>query len=380
MTTNATNDFKTRLRRAGRLLGVAAMIAAPVLTAEVAQAQVVPITIVSVGDSYASGEGAPDQPVPQHWQGDNRDNMADRCHRSNLAAPAVAAKLVGDQRPVNFLHIACSGDKIADLTGPGGQLETAASFAGGPIDALIISIGGNDIGFASIVGACLAAPCELFAFDGFPGAAIDLAPGVAAIDSAIRALPVQVRHVFVTEYPDPSTTFFPVPDHRCGTPFAMNILGGGFETLLPSSAEWAADLVVTPLNGALSSAVSRANSAGPGGPTWHYVGGISAAFHGHGYCMGLPNLMPHMWIANRMINTVADSLGQQGDVRGSMHPNVEGQRAAAGVIAGAIIANVPVDVFPPISPPQPVPPTQTQPPTLSPAEKVCRSKPWLCGD
>jgi hypothetical protein len=102
MTTNTTNHFETRLRQVRRLFGVVAMITAPVFTMEFAHAQIVPITIVSVGDSYASGEGAPDQPGPfagpQIWHGDNRDGMASSCHRSNLAAPAVAAKLVGDQR------------------------------------------------------------------------------------------------------------------------------------------------------------------------------------------------------------------------------------------------------------------------------------------
>lgn len=112
--------------------------------------------------------------------------MAGRCHRSNLAATGRAAKLVGDQTPVNFLHIACSGEKIAVLTNPGGQLDTAAALAGGPIDALIISIGGNDIEFESIVIGCVAAPCELVLPESFPQAAIDLTPRIVAINDAIR--------------------------------------------------------------------------------------------------------------------------------------------------------------------------------------------------
>src|SRR5712691_8380419 len=84
-----------------------AMVAAALLGARVAQAQVVPITIVSVGDSYASGEGAPDEwgPFAEHpiWRGDNSDGMAADCHRSNLAAPAAAARLVGKVRRVRFV-------------------------------------------------------------------------------------------------------------------------------------------------------------------------------------------------------------------------------------------------------------------------------------
>jgi hypothetical protein len=360
------------------------------------------ITIVSVGDSYASGEGAPDQPGPfagpQIWHGDNRDGMASSCHRSNLAAPAVAAKLVGDQRmqspysitqhgpssgcqvgwrsvPRQFLHIACSGEKISELTGPGGQLDTAAALAAGPIDALIISIGGNDIEFGSIVGACLAIPCESILLESFPGAAIDLAPRIAAINTAIRTLPVPVRHVFVTEYPDPSTTLFPPPDNRCGIPFAPNIPLAGFDTLLPSSAEWAADIVIAPLTERYPAESPAPIRHHRGGPMWHFVGGISTAFHGHGYCMGLPNILlplPHMLLTNRMINTVADSLATQGDIKGTMHPNADGHRAAASVIAGAIIANVPVEIIP-----TPVPPTRKTPAPRP--GKVCIKKPWTPG-
>src|SRR5262249_4235681 len=127
-------------------------------------AQIVPITIVSVGDSYASGEGAPDLAGPvvsgPRWRGDNRDSHALLCHRSNNAAPVLAAKLISSIRPASFFHLACSGSTIAMLTGPvnpavpgSGQLANAARLTGGPIDALIISIGGNDVGFAAVVGS-----------------------------------------------------------------------------------------------------------------------------------------------------------------------------------------------------------------------------------
>jgi len=319
-----------------------------------AQAQIVPITIVSVGDSYASGEGAPDLPGPgaplPRWRGDNRDGMAVKCHRSNNAAPVLAAKLISSIRPASFIHLACSGAVITDLTTPlTGQLAIAAGLVKGPIDALVISIGGNDVDFAAVVESCLALPCPLFGPAAFPGPVLALPPRLRALVATVGALPGPVRHVFVTEYPDPSTTPYLGPAHRCGSPFppgTPNIPGSGFDGLDSSKADTAAATLITPLNSTLAQAVSTAPAVTPGGPVWHFVTGISAAFDTHGYCMGLPNPLPQMLVTGRMINTFADSELIQGDERGTMHPNTSGDAAASAAIATTILATVPVVTMP----------------------------------
>jgi hypothetical protein len=330
------------------------------ITAGVTPAQIVPITIVSVGDSYASGEGAPDLagtgvPLPR-WRGDNRDGAAVTCHRSNNAAPAMAGRLIASIRPATFFHFACSGAVISDVTG--GQLATAARIVGGPIDALIISVGGNDVNFAEVVGSCLALPCELFGPAAFPGPVFALTPKLRALVTAVAAMPVPVRHVFVTEYPDPSTTPWPGPAHRCGSPFppgTPNIPGSGFDGLDFTKAETAAATVIQPLNATLAITVATAAAVSPGGPVWHFVTGISSAFDTHGYCMGLPNPAPQMWVTGRMVNTFTDSEIIQGDERGTMHPNASGQGAASAAIATAILASVPIVTAPSTAPPPPTP-------------------------
>jgi hypothetical protein len=348
------------------------------VTTRVTQAQIVPITIVSVGDSYASGEGAPDLPgagVPlPRWRGDNRDMSAVKCHRSNNAAPALAAKLIASIRPASFFHFACSGAVITpDLTGPGGQLATAARIVGGPIDVLIISIGGNDVGFAAVVGSCLVLPCELFGPAAFPTPVFALSPKLRTLVAAVAAMPVPVRHVFLTEYPDPSTTPYPGPAHRCGSlfpPTTPNIPASGFDKLDSTEADIAAATVIIPLNVTLMATVGSAPAITPGGPTWHFVTGISAAFDTHGYCMGWPNPPPHMWITGRMVNTFTDSELIQGDERGTMHPNASGQSAAATAISTAILASVPIATTPgtptlpgmPTSPGTPTPLGTSAPP------------------
>ena len=99
---------------------VALSILTAALTWSAASAQTPPLRIISLGDSYASGEGAPDQTgfFAQHpiWRGDNSDGRASACHRSARAAPAIAAGIVGAQRPVVFSHLACSGAKVASCS------------------------------------------------------------------------------------------------------------------------------------------------------------------------------------------------------------------------------------------------------------------------
>lgn len=180
-----------------------------------------------------------------------------------------------------------------------------------------------------------------------------LAESFDALNRTILGLGIPVRHVFVTEYPDVSTTpFYPpppaLPPHgRCGGPATPNVLAGGFDLLTFEKADIAARTVVEPLNAALSAFVTLANTIRPSdGPVWHFAGGISSSFYTHGYCMGwsFPEvlLQPQMGITGRMVNTVSDSVRSQRDISGTMHPNAAGQEAAGVVIANAIKANVPV--------------------------------------
>jgi hypothetical protein len=76
------------------------------------------ILIVSLGDSYGSGEGAPDIPqvVSPSGQVTNARWVDERCHRSANAASAVAARQLEAADPhstVTFLSFACSGATIS---------------------------------------------------------------------------------------------------------------------------------------------------------------------------------------------------------------------------------------------------------------------------
>jgi hypothetical protein len=293
-------------------LAVAGLVGLP---ARPAAAAARPLTVVAVGDSYASGEGA----IGSGWT-----NAA--CHVSSLAGPANAAGLLNTVRATSFTSLACSGSTTANLLGTGGQLSRIPS---GRVDALTMSIGGNDIGFAGIVSTCMLPAPDCTVLDPVVTNSITtvLPP---RLDAVLAAVPSNVTNVFVTEYPDPTTGLFGL---RCGNPLSPASLG--MEGVMLDEADWASTRVIAPLNAALAAAVARANARPGPRPEFHFVSGISSQFVSHGYCAGL-TLAPWNAFSPRFVNTPVDSLASQGDVMGTMHPNAMGQAAIGSALFSAM--------------------------------------------
>jgi lysophospholipase L1-like esterase len=124
--------------------------------------------LVALGDSYISGEGA-----REFFQGTN-DAGRNECRRSPHAYPYLIVKR-GDAGAVQDLaFLACSGAETADVVAnaqwPGepidrtprhGQSQLAQLgelLSGGRAEPrlVVVSIGGNDVGFADIATACIA--------------------------------------------------------------------------------------------------------------------------------------------------------------------------------------------------------------------------------
>lgn len=78
------------------------------------------------------------------------------CNRSANSGHAKAALAIEQADPrtsVTFVHLACSGDKTVDMPD---QISEATQLIGDrEIDAVVISIGGNDVKFGPIVKACI---------------------------------------------------------------------------------------------------------------------------------------------------------------------------------------------------------------------------------
>ena len=123
--------------------------------------------VAVMGDSYSSGEGVGSPYLP----GTTGQGSDDACHRS---ARTYAGDLWGNDAAV----IACSGAVTADFFTPqtsnGKQVEPQliqlekALQGPKPPQAVLLSIGGNDVGFANLVTRCVKFPSCLPGLVGGP--------------------------------------------------------------------------------------------------------------------------------------------------------------------------------------------------------------------
>ncbi|MCR6712939.1 MAG: hypothetical protein NVV57_09725 [Demequina sp.] len=328
------------------------------------------LVVVSLGDSVASGEGSP----LRDQSGTAEVAWTDRsCHSSPYAGPALAAKQLEDADPhtaVTFVQLACSGAAIVDTfddpshrKGPGDADDPSTggvkdAYAGvehaktcdspgtpcpsqrpsqltqmqqllGPrdADAVLVSVGANDVRFSGTLKSCLLPPIAL------PGLINGCNDGAAAgeHDSRMDELPARYQQlangfdaasvdpatVHITEYFDPTGDKYGVSNLRCvgkpeGLP-ALDVptaglwaLASNVDLITDSEAIWARSHVVAGLNGAVRDAAS--------GHGWDYVGGITSRFATHGYCSDEP------WIVR-----LGESVTKQHDEFGAFHPNKAGQ-------------------------------------------------------
>lgn len=314
-------------------------------------AQVRNRVIVSLGDSYASGEGNPRN--VEAWLRERSPLAAfrpywddDTCRRSTRAAPAQAALRLEQNDPkstVTFLHLACSGATIqrgilgAQGRGIPAQVDAMQSILGQTkVDAIIVSIGGNDIGFGSILQSCLLNNnCPLTRatggpLAGFPTIQDGIQQRLAQLRADFTALRDRLAQiapstpVYITMYPDLTRNANGAP---C-TYFGMS----------PRDFAWARDTMLVPSpapnytytttqgapvvfalnNGSLNGQIAATADLGfqPVVGSWSASGESSV---GHGICAG-----GESW-------TIGVSLG--GNASGAFHPNPRGQ----SVIAEALV-------------------------------------------
>ena len=278
-----------------------------------------------------------------------------RCHRSARAGHAVFAQRLEARDPhssVTFLSLACSGAKIAHVRGssyagqevpanprpaslraqfhvlrdlvrsrvtarrsavaqPGETLAT-----GRRIDAVLMSIGINDLGFSGIVKACASNPVV-------PGAPGDpscvtgsgvyreirkLALGYSQLARQLREL--GAAETYVTDYP--------------AAPFGRDRGGCGLLGLRNvgiSSAEARRMFEV----GQTFNARIRDSANAHG---WNFVDGMTDAFLGRDYCRPA---------GERFFVRLEESIAHQGVEHGTAHPNPRGHRAMANLLTRAVV-------------------------------------------
>jgi hypothetical protein len=302
--------------------------------------------IVSIGDSVASGEGNPDVRLglrAPRW-------LLPRCHRSLLSAHAETALAIERADPdqdVAFVPLGCSGARIEtgllrryrgivpDRTGLSepAQLEVVNRLARRrEIDALLVSIGANDVYFSSLVKLCIAEKqCWRRHFDPerpFAEASPQMPLLERAVADALAELPARYAaverrlsrrvprdRVVIVEYFDPTVAVAGAAGSSDDDFCDMEV--GGGRRIDRREARWAHEKVLGPLNAAVRRAADEHG--------WRLVEGVDEAFAGHGICARPAR--------ERWVDALAESVARQGlDFSGTLHPNEWGHGATAALI------------------------------------------------
>lgn len=294
--------------------------------------------IVAIGDSVAAGEGAPDVFDSGHavWQ-------SVRCHRSARAAVAQAAKRIEDDdrhSSVTFVHLACSGATVpVGLLGPYAGVEPPDSEpllepqvpilnrigAVRPVDAVLLSVGANDVHFGDMARFCALPSRDCFDQPlprGFGGDGVRTLG--QTVEDSLRGLGrlyerlvgrisrrIPASRVHIVEYFDPTR------DARGATCERILVSIGAHEL------EQAQSRVLAPLNAAIARAADEHG--------WTRVGGVEQLFRNHGYCA-----REQKWVTT--LRRSAEGLGGRlrGRFLGTLHPNPAGYEATSTLISASL--------------------------------------------
>ena len=385
------------------MLCVPALLAAATFATAAGADERPPYRVVAFGDSYAAGEGAPGTPgvydadgTHPHpravWSGSDADTAftgdaetgtrgARRCHRSPRATAPRAVKALITRFPdidFTFRSFACSGAAIdvgvmapydgaedIDSHKVPAQIDQANDYlaslpaASRRIDALVMNIGGNNLGFADVIKRCTGIPvasgdCEPPASDDaqnmiLTGAGTDR-PDQTGLDdvpalynelagrldrSATSGLELSrvPDHVFLTGVPNPLAGDF----GGCAS------LTGTFDYENRISAPerpWLSGTAFPTLNGAFSAAA---------GTRWTFVPTASAV--PNGMCASSGAMFNRNRDALRAQGANVAAFGAVASVSGGwVHPNSSGYEAMAPVLADAMQAKVITDFTPTAAP------------------------------
>jgi hypothetical protein len=292
------------------------------------------LLIVSMGDSIASGEGNPDdRGTFTHWN----DTV---CHRAWNSGHAQAALMMEDADPhtsVTFVSTACSGAGIdvgllQRYTGMEGNWRTplppqvdqvAGLLAAGPgparrIDALLMTIGANDAGFADRVLECGIPLNKCFVEDatsvvlGIPSAnqiAAVLATLPQKYADLHRGLQTKLglayapERTYLTTYPEAGRGAQGQP---CDIKF-VGAAGPATGHIEADEADWLSVVFIQPLKNVVTRSASMNR--------WNLVADVTEDFRAHGYCAPTNQRWIHTW---------EESFYFQGNKDGVLHPNEQG--------------------------------------------------------
>ncbi|GAA2486959.1 SGNH/GDSL hydrolase family protein [Streptomyces longisporus] len=152
---------------------------------------------VSLGDSYTAGPLIPQQ-------------VDANCARSDHNYPSIVAAA---RKATAFKDVSCSGATTDNMWKAQGTNEPQLDALNRDTGLVTVQIGGNDIGFSSIIGTCARLssqdptgdPCRrYYASSGIDQLTVAIARTAPKIDAVLRAVHARAPHarVLVVGYPD----------------------------------------------------------------------------------------------------------------------------------------------------------------------------------
>lgn len=287
------------------------------------------LAVAVMGDSYSSGEGAPSG--TSKW-------LYEPCHRSARSGQRLGVRdFMAQHRniAVHYFIVTCSGAQIWGSTGrlpsdrwPGLLSRGMTSWAESEeqpqlyaikdwmtrydydsLDALVMQVGGNDMGFGDIVTACIIG--DIIDCSRKPSVQAMIDAGLAGLVDDYRILADNIRlhlkprFVYIGEYPDPTRgTDGNFCDTAANHYACFNALDRRLQRV---EAEFAYNRALLPLNETLSTAAARHG--------WRLMGGHVARTRTRGLCACDTNTF----------NTIKQSFERQGDINGAVHMYAGGQ-------------------------------------------------------
>ena len=325
------------------------------------------LRVAVMGDSFISGEGAFSYMTGTDVHGDGKN----LCHRAKTSwGIKIAERLlssesdlftnlsqrVTDQRRDQLLFSACSGAETRNILTEGqyreaAQLKQLENFGQETVDQIFISIGGNDLGFGSIIDTCLRSDCatdpnwqkRVYA---------DINQAMLNVEKTLDTIRLASpeAEVYLMAYPDPPN---PPPTSQCGgLEFKVPIMVAGriqevkVLSMSPAEQKWVHEDLVPRIDGGLSlvSQLSRV----------HLVDSEDA-FENHGICSSNP-YFNGLELGNDIEATVPVvnvkvplPLGNE-----SFHPNQSGHSKLVALFASKFVENSLIGSNPngePVAPP-----------------------------
>ncbi|MEW2489095.1 SGNH/GDSL hydrolase family protein [Streptomyces sp. NPDC048411] len=223
-----TSGAKRALAMGAALIsGVAALATAHPAMASTTAHHPHRVDYVALGDSYASAPLVPDQ-------------VDADCQRSSNNYPSLVAR---SSAATTLTDVTCSGATTADMTTPQGTAAPQLDAVNRHTDLVTLTIGGNDIGFTTVMGTCAklsatdpaGAPCR----DHLTGSGTDqVTESIAATTPKVAAVIRGIHHrapharVVLVGYPD----IFPEDGVGC-TSASVPLAAGDFAYLRDKEKE-----------------------------------------------------------------------------------------------------------------------------------------------